>query len=148
MKRIVVASIVVATVVFAASAWSSMGATPTEKALQKQITALNTQVKTLKKQVNDARLAAGAAVLLTFCSDAVTADEFQGTWAALDQFYSSANGRPLVGPQTTVPGTIGGQDVCSLLGVTRSRGATPPSLGPFQQIFGAGAARYAAQLRR
>ena len=148
MKRVAVVSILVATVVFAASAWSSMGATPTEKALQKQITALNTQVKTLKKQVTDARDAASASILLSLCSDAVTADEFQGTWAALDQFYSSTNGRPLVGPQTTVAGTVAGQDVCALLRVTRSRGATPPSLAPYQQIFGAGAARFAARLQR
>lgn len=144
MKRVIVACVVVATVAYATSAWSSAGGNPT----QKQIAALQAQVKTLKKQVGDAQSAAAAGILLTLCSDAVAADELQGTWASLDQFYSSTNGRPLVGPQTTVSGTLGGQDVCALLRITRSRGATPPSLAPYQQIFGSTAARYAAKLHK
>jgi len=148
MKRVIVACVVVATVAYATSAWSSAGTTPAEKQLQKQITALQGQVKTLKKQVTTAQQTAAAGILLSLCSDAVTADEFQGTWAALDQFYSSTNGRPLVGPQTTVTGTVGSQDVCALLQITRSRGATPPSLAPFQQIFSGTAARYAGVLHR
>jgi hypothetical protein len=144
MKRVIVACVVVATAAYATSAWSSMGATPTEKALQKQITSLNTQVKALKKQVTGVQTVAALGFAFSACSSAVTADEFQGTWAALDQFYAATNGHPLVGPQTTVTGTLGGQDFCNLLRVTRSRGATPPSLAPFQQLFAAGALRYAS----
>jgi len=148
MKRVIVGCVCIAVAVYATAAWSSAGSTPTEKALQKQITALQGQMKTLKKQVTQAQTLALEGVVVGFCDAAVTADEFQGTWSALDTFYSATNGHPLIGPQTTVTGTVGGQDVCSLLRVTRSRGAVPPSLTPFQSIFAGAAARYAGPLHR
>lgn len=135
MKRVLLACVCVAVAVYATSAWSSAGGTP----IQKQIAALQAQVKTLKKQVAAANAVAEGGIVLTLCSTAVTADAFQSTWATLDQYASSTSGRTLVGPQTTVTGTIGGQDACAPFKVTRTRGATPPSLAPFQQIFSAGA---------
>ena len=93
--------------------------TPFERQLQ-------AQVKTLKKQANDARAGIVAALAFGACSTAATVDALQGTWAAFDQHF---------------PGTFGAQqavndhNTCSLLNITRARSQTPPNVAVLQALL-------------
>lgn len=137
MKRVIAVCACVAVAAYATAAWSSAGATPVEKNLQRQITALQAQVKTLKKQTAQAQDIGAAAVLLTACTDAVTADAFQGTWSVVDQLSAATQaGKTYFGAQTPLTATVGGQDVCAAIQVARSQ-AVPPAVTPYQQLLAA-----------
>jgi hypothetical protein len=123
MKRAIVAGVVVASLALAGPAGA---ATPTEKRLTRQVTALQKDVKALKKQVAELNLLAGGLAALTFCNAAITADAFQGTWAVLDQ---KTGGTP-VGPQQTVNDS----GACNAFSIPRSS-AAPPNLNSFHAFM-------------
>ena len=123
MKRAIVAGAVVASLALAAPA---SGATPTERRLTRQVTALQKDVAALKKKVTELDQISNALAALVFCNAAITADALQGTWTVLDQ---KAGGQT-VGPQQTVNDA----GACNALSIPRSN-ATPPSLNPFHAFM-------------
>ena len=123
MKRAIVAGAVVASIALAGPA---SGATPTERRLTRQVTALQKDVAALKKKVTELDQISNALAALVFCNAAITADALQGTWTVLDQ---KAGGQT-VGPQQTVNDA----GACNALSIPRSS-ATPPSLNPFHAFM-------------
>jgi outer membrane murein-binding lipoprotein Lpp len=123
MKRAIVAGAVVASLTLAGPA---SAATPTEKRLTRQVTALQKDVAALKKQVKELDQVANVLAALTFCSTAITADAFQGTWTVLDQKAGGAT----VGPQQAVNDA----GACNALSIPRSS-AAPPNLNPFHAFM-------------
>lgn len=111
MKRAIVAGALVAALAFPSIA---PAATPTERRLQRQITALQRDVRTLKNQVRQLNQGFNAALAFSVCSTAISADAFQGTWAILDQ----KPGGTAVGPQQAVNDS----GACQDLGVARGSG--------------------------
>ena len=162
MKRAFVLCALVGVAVYATTAWSAAGPTPTEKRLAKDIATLQSQVKTLQKQVKTLNSNTEAAVsvlaILGICSTEITADNFQSTWQIIDQLAAAqteAPGKTYFGPQTPVTATVGGQDWCAEANVTRSpstNGLAPTVaqyealLAPFHTLDFADAARLAQEL--
>lgn len=110
---------------------TASAATPTEKKLQRQVTALQKQVKKLQKQVTQAEAAASAALVFTVCSTAATSDALQGTWAAINTREASRGGPPVFAAETAVNDA----GACSRLRVTRAPTANPPNLTPFKSLL-------------
>jgi hypothetical protein len=123
MKRAIVAGALVASLALAGPA---SAATPTERALQRQVNTLKRDVTTLKRQVRELNQVATFLAAVTFCSAAISADSFQATWSVLDQ---KAGGTP-VGPQQTVNDA----GACQALQIPRS-GAAPPNLNAFHALM-------------
>ena len=139
MKRAIVACLVVGIAAFATGAWSAAPLTPTEKKLLKDVATLKTQLKTLQADVKAQKLSTqlglGAVALIAACSDLITADALQGSWQVVDQLSTATQaGKTYFGPQTPVALSIGGQDVCQGLGVSRSQ-VVPPSVAPYQALL-------------
>lgn len=140
MKRAFVACLVVGIAAYATGAWSASPISPTEKQLLTRVTKLENQVKSLQTQVKNVTVTTstglGAVALIAVCSDLIAADELQGTWQVLDQVSSATQaGKTYFGLQAPIALTVGGQDLCQGLGVSRSQ-VVPPSIAPFQALLG------------
>ncbi len=139
MKRAIVACLVVGIAAYATGAWSAAPVSPTEKQLLTRVSRLEKQVKTIQTQVKSvettSQLAVGAIVLMA-CSDLIAADALQATWQVVDQISAATQaGKTYFGTQTPIALTIGGQDLCQGIGVSRSQ-VIPPSIAPFQALLG------------
>ena len=143
MKRAIVACLAVGFAAYATGAWSAAPVSPTEKQLWTRVTKLEKQVKTLQTTVNQVKTTAGslqlgqaAVALIAVCSDLIAADELQATWQVVDQVSAATQaGKTYFGVQAPIAVTVGGQDVCQGLGVSRSQ-VVPPSIAPFQALLG------------
>lgn len=89
-RMLVIGVVLVVGLVFSASAFAAKP-TPSEKklqaqvsALQKQIPAMQKQITTLQKKVTTLTNALAAEIDYSICSNAVTADALQQTWATLN----------------------------------------------------------------
>jgi hypothetical protein len=146
MKRTVVLVLAIATLAFpAAQANAKSSASPTVaqfKALQKQVTALQAQVKTLQKWVPKSCSTSSCFTLpqvsslaafayeAEICQQAVIADAFQGTWNVIDQISTATQaGKTYFGAQTPI--TDGG--ACTNVKLTRSSGI-PPTVSVFSSL--------------
>jgi hypothetical protein len=126
MKRAVAAGVLVAILTFAGTAGVALGATPTERRLQRQVTKLQKDIAALKKKNTEQDQLMNALAAVTFCNTALAADAFQSTWTVLD---GKAGGTP-VGAQQAVNDA----GACQALSVARSP-AVPPSLAPFHSLL-------------
>jgi hypothetical protein len=146
MKRIAALALVAAAfAVPAAEAQAAQQATPTLKqfqALQKQVTKLQAQVKTLQKFVPAACTAQTCFTLAQLsnianfqfayavCQDAVISDQFQATWNVIDQISTATQaGKTYFGPQTSI--TDSGS--CASLRFTRPA-VVPPTSAIFSSL--------------
>jgi len=142
MKRFVMLALV--SVLAALAMTATAGArdtalTPTERNLQNQITALQRSTKALTKQVatlkkTDKDLVDGIslAIVLDECTNALTADALQGTWAVIDQISAATQaGKTYFGAQTPLDDS----GVCTALGVSRSQ-VVPPTVAGFNTLLG------------
>ncbi len=109
------------------SAQAGAALTPTEKKLTKQVVTLQKQVKTLQKQVKDLQAITTGALAINICSAAVTADLFQGTWAAIN----AREGATIFTPEAAVNDT----GACAAAEVTRQPTANPPTLTPLKALL-------------
>ena len=142
MKRLIVACALVAVAFYAAGAWSASGPTPTEKKLLKSVATLTSQVKALQAQdkkqntaTNNAGVLAATAYLLTGCTAETTIDALQGTWQVIDQVSAVTSApKTFFGLQTPITVSLNGQDLCQILGLTRSQ-VVPPTAAPFQALL-------------
>jgi hypothetical protein len=130
MRRLVLLPLVLAAV--CALAAPAPAATPTERKLLRDVKVLKAQVKTLQKQVREARNIALGSLVLTGCVTAVTADAFQGTWTVIDD----------VSNKTTQPKTWFGPQqpandfqTCQGFNITRAPSAVPPNANVFNSLL-------------
>jgi hypothetical protein len=147
MKKIVALVLAAAALAVPATQASAAGsATPTAaqfKALQRQVASLQAQVKALQKWVPKSCksttcftlpvLSATAAFTyeVEICQEAVIADEFQSTWAVIDQISAGTPAtEPSFGPQTPVAD----KNACSAVQITRST-AVPPNVSIFNSLI-------------
>jgi cell division protein FtsB len=141
----VVLALVAAIATYSATAWSAAPPTPTEQKLQRQINTLKTQVsklqkddKTLKANVNDLIGGISLALVLNACTNAVTADAFQGTWQVIDQLSTATQaGKTYFGPQTAISDALSGltAPACQAVQVVRSQ-ALPPTSAQLDALLG------------
>lgn len=141
----VVIALVAAIATYSATAWSAAPPTPTEQKLQRQINTLKTQVsklqkddKTLKANVNDLIGGISLALVLNACTNAVTADAFQGTWQVIDQLSTATQaGKTYFGPQTAISDALSGltAPACQAVQVVRSQ-ALPPTSAQLDALLG------------
>jgi hypothetical protein len=146
MKRIVLltlAAVALAVPAAQANAASPSAPTPAQfKALQKQVTTLQAQVKALQKFVPTSckpstclslkQLTNGvdASFGLFVCHDAVIADEFQATWNVIDQIAAATQaGKVYFGPQTS----ISDKGACAAFQITRPS-IVPPNVAIFSSL--------------
>ena len=134
-------AVVAAVAAFAAGAWSAAPPSPAEKKLQRDVTFLQSQVKTLRgdvkklktRETNTENLALGVAVF-TVCSTVTTADALQGTWQVIDQLSAATQaGKTYFPPQVPLNDFVGGQSVCQAIGVPRTL-TVPPSTASFTAL--------------
>jgi hypothetical protein len=92
--------------------------------LQKQITALQKQVKTLKKRVAFDESGIGAALAYSACSTAVTADTFQDTWTGLDSYFV---GHPPLTAYFGAQTPLNDYQTCGALRIVRAHNQHPPT---------------------
>jgi hypothetical protein len=130
MTRLVLAPL--ALVAALALAAPAPAVTPTERKLLSDVKVMKKQIKTLQKQVSQARTLAAAAIVYSGCSTAVTVDALQGTWAVIDD----------VSNKTTAPKTwFGAQapandfQTCSALQITRAPTQVPPNATVFNSLL-------------
>jgi len=124
MKRVFVTALIALVVLAVAAPAPAAG--PTLKSLARQVTALQKEVKTLEKQVSEARAVAATALVYGACSTAVTADALQGTWTFLDQKHASG-----FGPQTPV----NDYQTCQPLRIIRAPTQVPPNTSVFNSLL-------------
>jgi len=144
MKRVFLLCALVGVAAYATGAWSAAPPSPIEQRLLRDVATLKTQVKALqaadKKQntgINTADTIGAVAVVLTICSDEITADALQGTWQVVDEASAALQaGKTYFGPQTPVTATLSGQDICAGGGITRSQ-VLPPTVAGYQALFAA-----------
>jgi hypothetical protein len=141
MKKAFVLCAVVGVAVYAATAWSASTADPTVQRLVRDVATLKSQVKKLQaqqktttKNLNTAGGLAATGLLATICGDELTADALQGTWQVVDQVATGLGSAARFGPQVPVTATLQGQDVCSVLSITRSQ-VLPPTVAQFQALL-------------
>ena len=106
-------------------------ATPTEKRLQRQVTALQKQVKKLQRDVTRLQGVVGGALAIQVCSTAITADALYGTWAAVNA-RQAAQGQP---PVFATESAVNDAGACTAAKVTRAPTANPPNLTPFKALL-------------
>jgi hypothetical protein len=130
MRRLVLVPLTIAAV-FALAA-PAPAATPTERRLLRDVKVLKAQVKTLQKQVRDARNLALGSLVFTGCVTAVTADAFQGTWAVVDD-VSNKTSQPKTwfGPQQAVNDF----QTCQGFNITRTPTAVPANVNVFNSLL-------------
>jgi len=135
----------VALAVPAAQAHAAGQASPTTaqfKALKKQVTQLQAQIKAMQKWVPktcstrtcftlpQVSAVAAFSYQTTACQQAVIADAFQGTWNVIDQISTATQaGKTYFGPQTP----ISDAQTCRNIGLTRSSGV-PPTVAVFSSL--------------
>jgi hypothetical protein len=135
MKRAFALCALVGVAVYATTAWSASPPSATEQRLVKDVATLKTQVKSLKTDLSSTRLAVLGTILLTVCSDEITADALQGTWQVVDEVSAALQaGKTYFGPQTPVTATQQGQDICGSGGITRSQ-VLPPTIAEYQALL-------------
>lgn len=142
MKRVFLLCALVGVAAYATGAWSAAPPSPIEQRLLRDVATLKTQVKALqaadKKQntgINTADTVGAVAVVLTICSDEITADALQGTWQVVDEASAALQaGKTYFGPQTPVTATLSGQDICAGGGITRSQ-VLPPTVAGYQALL-------------
>ena len=149
MKRALVLCALVGVAVYATTAWSAAGPSPTEQrltkdvnALKKDVSGLKTQVKSLttKEKTLDKDLTAVSDValgsfLFSVCSDEIAADAFEGTWQIVDQLSAALqSGKTYFGLQPPITATLQGQDICASGGITRSP-VLPPTVAQYQALL-------------
>jgi hypothetical protein len=117
----------------------SGAATPTERKLQRQLTAMQKQVKTLQRQVKtlqkDVDTAGGVAlgaIAYAVCSTAVTVDAFQGTWSTMNGYVGRAL-FPATAPQLS--DQIGSRGACAGYRIARAPTAVPPGITVFDSLL-------------
>jgi len=130
MRRVAIA---VLALVFAISlAAPATAATPSPRRMAAQIRTLQKQVKALQRQVRQARQGVAAALVYGGCLTAATADAFQGTWGAVDNYNTTHGGTAIFGPQTQV----NDHQLCQTLGIRRAPNqATTAVFGSLLQLF-------------
>jgi hypothetical protein len=147
MKKIV--ALVLAAAALAVPATQANAATSSSptlaqfKALQKQVTSLQAQVRTLQKWVptacttrtcytlREVSTIADVLYAANVCELAVISDEFQQTWNVVDQISAGTPAsEPSFGPQAPVSD----KTACSALQLTRST-AVPPSVVVFNSLI-------------
>src|SRR4051794_20374115 len=104
-----------------AGAGSTKG--PTLKSLQAQLTALQKQVKTLKKRVTTDENIMGLTLAYSVCSTAVTADTFQDTFTGLDGYFAAHSLPPYFGTQSPV----NDYQSCQAFSIVRAHNQNPPN---------------------
>jgi hypothetical protein len=130
MRRLVLLPLTIAAV-FALAA-PAPAATPTERRLLRDVKVLKAQVKTLQKQVRDARNLAIGAVVFSGCATAATADAFQGTWAVIDDVANkTTQPRTWFGPQQAVNDF----QTCQEFNITRAPGQVPSNVNVFNSLL-------------
>jgi hypothetical protein len=131
MRRTVVVGVVLLTGLVLTAPAGAAKPSQTEKKLLAQVTALQKQVKTLQKQVKtlqtDVKDVANFTIGMNICATALTADAFQGTWAAI-------NARETVTIFPPEP-QINDLGACTDAKVTRAPTANPPTLTPFKALL-------------
>jgi hypothetical protein len=144
MKKIVALALAAAALAFPAAQAQAAGPSAAQfKALQKQVAALQAQVKTLQKWVPKSCSArtcftlpqvsglAAFAYEAQICQEAVLADEFQATWTVIDQLAAATqSGKTYFGPQTS----ISDAQTCSDLRITRPS-VIPPNASIFSSFI-------------
>lgn len=130
MKRaLILVVLLVAALAFTAPA---QAATPSNRALARQIKTLQAQVKALQKSVREARLIALGGLAYSGCVAAVTADTFQGTWATIDDVSNRATApRVIFGPQTPVNDFA----LCNAYEIRRAPTTVPPNVSIFSALL-------------
>lgn len=125
MKRVIVTALI--SLLALSMAAPAPAAGPTVKSLARQVKALQTEVKKLKKRVADTEVVLAFTFFYSACSTAVTADSLQSTWAFLDAKHATG-----FGPQTPVSDS----GACGRLrGVTRAPGQQPPNAAVFNSLL-------------
>ena len=127
MKRVLLA-LIAATAL--AAAGTAQAATPTERkvaTLQKQVKTLQGQVRTLQRQVRETQSVSAAAVLVGFCTAAITGDALQGTWSVVNQVA----GRGIF----AAPQPLDDRGFCNQLRVARQPNQVPPTISPFSSLL-------------
>ena len=112
-------------------ATSTSAATPTERKLQRQVTALKKQVTRLQRDMRQLQNIVGVALAYEVCSTALTADALQGTWSAINAREAS-RGQPPVFPTESA---VNDARACQTVRVTRAPTANPPNLTPFKALL-------------
>jgi hypothetical protein len=130
VKHVLAAAVAAAVVVGVAPA-PAPAATPTQRIakLERQVRTLQRQNRTLTNQVRDAQQLAVAAGQVAFCSTAIAADAFQGTWSVIDQIAQPTLNRTFFGVQPPVA-----EPICSRIQVQRPNPA-PPTVSPFVSLL-------------
>jgi hypothetical protein len=126
LKRLIV--YVAATAALAAAAAAPATAGPAKTSPTAQIKALQKQVTTLQKQVRLLTNALEANFAYDECQTAITADTFQWTWALTDKLTTF----PLFPPTSTSP-QVDDKQSCSAINVTRA--TVDDQSAPTQAIF-------------
>ena len=106
-------------------------ATPTEKRLTRQVTALQKQVKKLQRDLKQMQGVVGGALAIQVCSTAITADALHSTWAAVNAREAS-QARP---PVFATESAVNDAGACTAAKVTRAPAANPPNLTPFKALL-------------
>jgi len=104
------------------------------KVMQKQVKKLQSQVKTLTRQVRTAQGIAVGATIFAACSTAATADAFQGTWETIDR-NAAADTPPTPDqypPQTAVADPL---NSCQALEIQRQPNTVPPTTSVFAALL-------------
>jgi hypothetical protein len=124
MRQVLMLATVAAVVLLVASpAGAGSAKAPTLKSLQAQITALQKQVKTLKKRVVSDESIQALTLAYAVCTTAVTADTFQDTFTGLDGYFAARSLPPYFGAQTTV----NDYQSCPAFSVVRAHNQSPPN---------------------
>ena len=118
-------------VAFANAASSRSAPTPQDRkiaALQKQVAALTSQVKTL-------RLELVANYVGDACLAATTADTFQSTWQAGDQLSQETAQHATFVTDDPPPSAVSDRGACGVARVTRTPGQVPPRITAFGALI-------------
>jgi hypothetical protein len=130
MKRLVLLPLTLAAVF--ALATPAPAATPTERKLLRDVKVLKAQVKTLQKQVREARNLALGSIVFSGCVTAVTVDAFQGTWAVIDDVSNKTNQpKTWFGPQQPANDF----QTCQEFNITRAPTQVPPNANVFNSLL-------------
>ena len=133
MRQVLAVTAVAAVGLLVAAAPAGAGSSkaPTLRSLQAQMTKLQRQVKTLKKQVTEARNIAIVGVAYGVCSTAVSADTFQDTYTGLNGYFA-ARGLPAYFGAQTVLNDYG---ACQALSIVRQHNQNPPTTSVMRALL-------------
>jgi hypothetical protein len=139
MKRLIaLLSLLAALVVIVPMALSA----PAPNPLAGRVSALEQQVKVLRKQLVATRSDLGrvkgdlaANYGADACMLALTGDVFQGTWSVIDQVSQATMSKVFFGPQSPLNDKGGCTRPTPPIGVTRPANQVPGSLSSFQKVI-------------